>query len=134
MLLVSKILANLKRFSVFVSVARFEMTNCDIRKTPHQPGLFLTDKMCPNTNEEKQTMEGRPYRELVGSLNYIATRTRPDITHAVSNLCRFMSNPGNEHWSAAKHVLRYLKGTSSFGIVYSSDQDIEGFSNVSWAN
>jgi transposase InsO family protein len=115
------------------TIARFEMTNCDIRKTPHQPGLFLTDKMCPNTNEEKQTMEGRPYRELVGSLNYIATRTRPDITHAVSNLCRFMSNPGNEHWSAAKHVLRYLKGTSSFGIVYSSDQDIEGFADSDYA-
>jgi hypothetical protein len=115
------------------TIARFEMTNCDTRKTPHQPGLVLCEKMSPKNEEEKQDMEGKPYRELVGCLNYIATRTRPDITHAVSNLCRFMSNPGQAHWLAAKHVLRYLKGTSNFGILYTGDQDVEGFADSDYA-
>ena len=78
-------------------------------------------------------MEGKPYRELVGCLNDIAIRTRPDITHAVGNLCRYMFNSGKEHWSAAKHVLRYLQGTSQPGIVYSSDQHVKGFANCDYA-
>jgi hypothetical protein len=74
-----------------------------------------------------------PYRELVGCLNYVATRTRPDIAFAVSTLCRFMANSGQQHWNAAKLVLRYLKGTSSFGIKYSDTSDIVGYADSNFA-
>jgi len=51
------------------------------------------------------------YRQMIGSLMYL-TNTRPDICFAVNTLSQFMVEPRRVHWIAAKHVLRYLKGTS----------------------
>ena len=59
---------------------------------------------------------------LVGSLNYLTT-TRPDISFVVGILSRFMQKPCEGHWSAAKRVLRYLKGTQDFGIKYTQVDD-----------
>ena len=50
---------------------------------------------------------------------YLASATRPDIAFAVSKLSRFVSNPGDDHWHALERVMRYLKGTASYGIHYS---------------
>ena len=49
---------------------------------------------------------------------YLSVSTRPDISHAMSQLSRFSSNPSKVHWNAALHVLRYLKGTKSIGLRY----------------
>lgn len=54
------------------------------------------------------------YQELLGSFPFLATRTRPDISAAVSILCRNSSNPHNEHWVALKRVLSYLQGTANY--------------------
>jgi hypothetical protein len=44
-----------------------------------------------------------------------------------------MSNPGDDHWHAFKRVLRYLKGTMSFGIRYSGHPAVfEGYSDTNW--
>ena len=40
------------------------------------------------------------------------------MTYSVSILSRYMVNPTSDHWIAAKRVLRYLKGTIDFGLVY----------------
>ena len=58
------------------------------------------------------------YMSLVGSLNYIAMCTRPDIAFATGFLCRYMSKPTQNHYNTAIRVLRYLKGTIDFGLVY----------------
>jgi hypothetical protein len=64
---------------------------------------------------------------------YLASATRPDISFVVCKLSRYMSNPGNDHWYAFKRVLRYLKGTMSFGIHYSGHLALlEGYSDVNW--
>ena len=42
---------------------------------------------------------------------YSAVCTRSDIAYAVSVLERYLANPRNEHWVAAKKVLRYLQKT-----------------------
>ena len=52
------------------------------------------------------------YQQAVGCLIH-ACNTRPDIQYAVSQLSRFMHNPGTKHWQAVKRVFRYLKGTMS---------------------
>jgi hypothetical protein len=49
---------------------------------------------------------------------YLASAIRPDISFALSKLSRFVSNPGDTHWSALKRVLRYLKGTMSYAIYF----------------
>jgi hypothetical protein len=49
---------------------------------------------------------------------YLASATRPDISYVVSKLSRFVSNPREDHWQALERVLRYIKGTMSYGIHY----------------
>ena len=59
-----------------------------------------------------------PYRELIGSLIYLAILTPPDISYAVGVLSRSLENPTTEHINTAKRVLRYLKGTINYGLLY----------------
>jgi hypothetical protein len=58
------------------------------------------------------------YRSIVGSLNYLAVNTRPDLSFVVSVLSRFMQSPTEDHLKVAKHALRYLRGTKDYGLVY----------------
>ena len=65
------------------------------------------------------------------------TLTRPDIAFVVGNVARFCSNPTEEHWVAVKLILRHLKGTTSYGLEHSRNNDDEfilsGYSDASWA-
>jgi transposase InsO family protein len=93
--------------------------------------------MSPDTNLVREGVPMRDpkrYMELVGSLLYLATCTRPDIAQAVGVLARFMSAPTDEHWHAARHVVRYLSGTVEHGIVYGSSSSFEGYTDASFGN
>jgi hypothetical protein len=61
------------------------------------------------------------YHSIVGGLRYLV-HTRPDISYAVSYVSRFMEAPTSEHLAAVKHLLRYVAGTLSLGIVYRRGQ------------
>ena len=74
------------------------------------------------------------YQSIIGSLLYAATSTRPDIAHAVGVLSKFNCSPTETHLTAAKRVLRYLRGTPDFGIRYKkSDKPPVAYSDASWA-
>ena len=62
-----------------------------------------------------------PYGNAVGTLLYLATSTRPDISFTVATLCRFIANPSVKHWNTVKHLLRYLQGTKDTQLVYRRD-------------
>lgn len=66
-----------------------------------------------------------PYKELIGALLHLANTTRPDISFISGYLSRFMQDPCKLHWTAAKHVIRYLKATKELGIVYTRGIDHE---------
>ena len=110
------------------------MTECNPVLTPMDEGQKLSARMSPDAPEGKQKMAKYPYRELVRKLLYLAVATRPDLAYVVGVLCRFVDNPGMDHWNAAKRVLRYLKGTIHVRLVYStpdpfviySDSDLSG--------
>ncbi|KAI1000112.1 hypothetical protein K3495_g8085 [Podosphaera aphanis] len=57
------------------------------------------------------------YRQIVGSILYLSNSTRPNISYAVGQIARFMSNPNSVHLSMVKHLLRYLNGNRSLGIM-----------------
>jgi hypothetical protein len=46
-----------------------------------------------------------------------------------------MSEPRQLHWVAAKHVLRYLRGTVGYGLRYFSSGEVmlQGYTNSDWA-
>ncbi|XP_075103659.1 secreted RxLR effector protein 161-like [Nicotiana tabacum] len=66
-------------------------------------------------------MKAVPYASVVGSLMYAMLCTRPDICFVVGVVSRFQSNLGREHWTAVKHIIKYLKMTRDYMLVYHSD-------------
>ena len=77
----------------------------------------------------------RLYREIVGSLVYIMTATRPDLCYSVTNLSQHLAKPTLAHLNAAKHVLRYLKGTPSRNLVFRKTEEglnLTGFCDADW--
>lgn len=65
------------------------------------------------------------YANVVGSIMYCMVCSRPDLAYAISMFSRFMANPGLDHWTVLKWVLRYLKGTTDRGLLYESGIDKE---------
>ena len=69
----------------------------------------------------------------MGSLLYLATRTRPDIAFAVSTVAKCSTCPTKEHWTAVKRIMRYLKGTIHLGLFYGKgDPTCVGYSDAHW--
>ena len=108
-------------------------------KVPILVGVKLSSEQCPKIEEEKEDMSHVPYASEVGSLMYAMVYTRPDISHEVGVLSRFMSKPGKEHWTTVKWVFKYLCGTSDYGLCYQGRPglermlDIHFFFDVDWA-
>ena len=99
----------------------YGMSDCVAVSTPLDPNCKLSKEQSPQDDKEKAAMRAYPYAQLVGSLMYLAIATRPDISYAVGLLGRFSANPGLPHWKAAKHLLRYLKGTMDMKLTYAPD-------------
>ena len=62
-----------------------------------------------------------PYGSAVGSLMYAMLCTRPDICFVVGMVSRYQSNPGQEHWKTVKHIIKYLKRTRDYMLVYQAN-------------
>ena len=109
---------------------RFGMENCKPMSTP----VDSTAKFVSLSNDEEPT-DVTLYQAAIGSLNYAAICTRPDLSTAVGMLSKFMQNPGKEHWVGIKRVLRYIRGTLSHGLVYSSSDSFRllAYSDSDWA-
>ncbi|XP_076912187.1 uncharacterized protein LOC143570413 [Bidens hawaiensis] len=74
------------------------------------------------------------YRSLVGALQYLTT-TRPDLSYAVNQVCQFLYAPTIDHFQSVKRILRYVKGTLSFGLIFSrpSKSTLVGYCDADWA-
>jgi hypothetical protein len=74
------------------------------------------------------------YRHIIGSLMYLKN-TRPDICFVVRTLSQYLVEPRRVHIVAAKHVMRYLKGTLDYGLCYTRDHDfrLHGYTDSDWA-
>nr|GEY58303.1 ribonuclease H-like domain-containing protein [Tanacetum cinerariifolium] len=74
------------------------------------------------------------YQSLAGSLQYL-TFTKPDISYAVQQVCLYMHDPREPHFSALKRILRYVYGTLDYGLQLfsSSTTDMVAYSDADWA-
>ncbi|CAB1109908.1 unnamed protein product [Ectocarpus sp. CCAP 1310/34] len=84
------------------------------RSVPMSSGVKLSDFDADEVATEF------PFRELVGSLMWLATQTRPDIANAVRAVARYCASPKLVHWNAAMDILGYARRTSHFGISFQS--------------
>ncbi|GKA27936.1 ribonuclease H-like domain-containing protein [Tanacetum coccineum] len=115
-----------KKYAVEI-LNRAHMVNCNPSRTPID-------------TESKLGSDGDPvsdptlYRSLAGSLQYL-TFTRPDISYAVQQVCLYMHDPREPHFSALKRILRYVRGTLDYGLQLfsSSTTDLVAYSDADWA-
>ena len=76
------------------------------------------------------------YMEAVGSLIYIATCTRPDISFAVSKVSQKLKNPTEMDWISVKRIMRYLQGTKELGLIFEKKEGgniLQGWADADWA-
>ncbi|KAK0594705.1 hypothetical protein LWI29_036665 [Acer saccharum] len=81
-----------------------------------------------------KSVEQTLYRGMIGSLLYL-TASRPDISFSVGVCARYQADPKESHLSSVKRIIRYVNGTSNYGIWYSFDTNasLVGFSDADWA-
>ncbi|PKU70985.1 Retrovirus-related Pol polyprotein from transposon TNT 1-94 [Dendrobium catenatum] len=74
------------------------------------------------------------YRKLAGSLQYLSI-TRPDIAFATNHICQHMHRPTDRHFQDLKRLLRYIKGTTSYGLPITPGQlTLTTYTDADWAS
>ncbi|XP_024959022.1 uncharacterized protein LOC112499998 [Cynara cardunculus var. scolymus] len=97
---------------------KFAMLESKPVKNPIVPGSKI------NKDVGGIEIDDTHYKQIVGSLMYLSA-TRPDIMYNISLISRYMSKPTELHLQAAKRILRYLRGTVGYGILYKQGGDDE---------
>ena len=113
-----KILALSQENYIQKILKRFHMSSCKPVDTPMSKGKALSLNMCPKNPQEREEMSRVPFASVVGSLMYVIMCTCPDMCFTIGLVSRYQSNPGQEHWRAVKRIMRYLKGTMDYCLVY----------------
>jgi len=94
-------------------VKKFELENAKEATTPMETSCYL------DQDEQGKMIDQTKYRGMISSLLYL-TASRPDIMHSVC-VCvcaRFQANPKESHLVVVKRIIKYLKGTKTFGLWY----------------
>ncbi|MBW0544025.1 hypothetical protein O181_083740 [Austropuccinia psidii MF-1] len=75
------------------------------------------------------------YQLIVGSLNYLALGTRPDISYLVNILARYSARPNEAHWGALRNLLAYVKTTANYSLCYQpSTEQLELWCDAGWGS
>lgn len=107
------------------TLEKARMLECNPTTYPMDPKVQMT------RDETGESVDATVYRSLVGGLRYLV-HTRPDIAYCVGIVSRYMERPTKLHMDAVKRIMRYVKGTIHFGLVYSEDSRnnvLNGFSD-----
>ena len=96
-------------------LARFSIENS-------KTGVTFSKDQSPKTSERIKRMRRVPYAEAVGSLMYAMLGTRSDICFTVRMVSIYQSNPELEHRTVVKHIMKYLKRTINYMLVYYGDE------------
>ena len=99
-------------------LAWLNMIECNSVRNPIVPGTTLSK------DNEGTIVDATKFKQVVGSLMYL-TVTRPDLMFGVSLLSRYMATPKASHWAATKRIMRYVKGTIEYGILYQKEGKTE---------
>ena len=116
-------------------LAKQGMADCRAVSTPLPVRAELTAGAIDDGDLQLDEDCAHRFREITGSLLYLVACTRPDLAVATNQLSRCMKAPFQSHLTAAKHVLRYLKGCSSLGLCYHGPpSDLHGFADATWGS
>ncbi|XP_022031689.1 uncharacterized mitochondrial protein AtMg00810-like [Helianthus annuus] len=109
-------------------IERAGMSSCNPVHTPIDSHSKLSSAF--GTDFHDPTL----YRSLAGALQYL-TFTRPDISYEVQQICIHMHAPKTGHWNALKRIIRYIYGTTTFGLTLgpSKDPHLIAYTDADWA-
>ncbi|KAK2410077.1 putative mitochondrial protein [Trifolium repens] len=109
-------------------IKKFGMDNATHKRTPAPTHLKLTK------DEKGISVDQSLYRSMIGSLLYL-TASRPYITYAVGVCARYQADPKVSHLTQVKRILKYVNGTSDYGIMHShcENSTLYGYCDADWA-
>jgi hypothetical protein len=116
-------------------IERYGLLESNSAPTPMVQSSDLMHKS-PCSESDSKRMTGVPYRKEIGSLLFLAVRTRPDIAVSVSTLSKHVQCHRTCHWEGIKRVLCYLKGTMSNGLTYTGEDPspvLTSYCDPDWA-
>ena len=116
----NKVLALSQALYIDKILARFSMENFKKGTLPFRHGVHLSKEQSLKTLEQRERMSRIPFASAIGSLMYAMLCIMPDICYAVGIVSWYQSDPGEEHWIVVKHILKYLRRTRDYMLVYSS--------------
>lgn len=102
---------------------RQQNINVNPRATPYRSGLPIDsiEGASPDDDTDPTFLRRREmYQSMVGSLNWLATNTRPDLAPVTSFLAAYNNNPSQGHVDAALYAIKYLRQTVDYGIAFHS--------------
>eukprot|EP00253_Pinus_taeda_P036552 PITA_36552 len=108
-------------------LARFHMSDCKPAATPFLSGIKLEN------GKDTPLVDCTLYRQLVGSLLYL-THSRLDLSYVVGAVSRYMQEPHELHWNAAKRILRYVQGRITYGIHYATNCSLNLIGPICWSS
>jgi Reverse transcriptase (RNA-dependent DNA polymerase) len=82
------------------------MLNANPVGMPMDPNI----KLVPNS-DDNEFNHSNSYAKLLGSLQFVANSTRPDISYTINKLAAYTAKPGLQHHGTIKQILWYLAGT-----------------------
>jgi hypothetical protein len=108
-------------------LTKYNMEKCNPVKTPMEVRGEKELYYAATSNDELE--EVRPYQKVIGELQWLALKTRPDISYAVAILARHSAKPTLRHWSGVKRLLAYLKSQPDYGLLYRRGEhsNLKGF-------
>ena len=107
---------------------RFGKTALKPTKTPAEQGIRLE-----KSHENAPEADIKLFQQQIGSLMYLMTSTRPDLSFAVGQCARFMSNPSPEHFKALNRIWQYLNYSKKFTLRFCPQKlTLQGFVDADW--
>ena len=117
---------------------RYNMENCKPRSTPSEANLDVYASESDDSDHSPSPEDVTRYREIVGSLVYAMTCSRPDLTWIITKLSQHLARPTQADWMIITHVLRYIKGTLNQKLTFRKSQNgplqLLGHSDSDWAS
>ena len=111
-------------------LTRTDMENYRESDTPMSTG----QKLRRAGNDDNLIVNVTEYRSIIGALQYLVL-TRPELAFSVNKLSQFLAAPTDKHWVSCKKILKYLKATEDYGLMFKAGDGISltAYTNADWA-
>lgn len=106
---------------------KFYLNQANSTNMPIKEGIILL----PNNSAQASRNKQEKFQGMTGSIMFSMVKTQPDMAFATSVISRFVKNPSHQHIEAVKTILKYLKGSRDWGIMYEGEKElcIKGYSD-----